>query len=338
MNRSSEKPAKRATLSDVAKAANVSTAVVSYVLNNGPRNVSQASRERVQKAIADLNYRRNTLASALVGGKTNLIGLLVPDASNAFFGEMAREFEREAQSRGYLTMLGNTSNDPAVEGKFVDALSGLHARGVFVTTVNGAEHEDLSCPRVYVHSAPAGAQSPQVLFDDHGGGEIATRHLIEQGYEDIHCLAGATDFGPLGNRRQGWETEMAKAKLPTADRVHYISANRLEATQKIRDILSSDGAPRAIFATTDEQAIATVRAAHEVGLRIPQDLAIVGFDGISEARLGSLRITTIVLPLREFAKKAFDTLDDTPAADRDDVLLSGELLIGETCGGAASLA
>jgi len=332
VNNQADKPSKRATLSDVAKAANVSTAVVSYVLNNGPRNVSPKARERVEKAIADLNYRRNTLASALVGGKTNLIGMLVPDASNAFFSELAREFEREAQARGYLTMLGNTSNDAGVEGKFVDALSGLHARGVFVTSVNDAEHEDLSCPRVYVHSAPEGSQSPQVLFDDIGGGEIATRHLISLGYDNIHCLAGATDFGPLGNRRRGWEAEMRRAGLPTTDRVHYVSSNRLEATHQIREILVSDTPPRAIFATTDEQAIATIRAAHEIELKIPQELAIVGFDGISEARLGNIRVSTIVLPLRELAKRAFDTLDGSLNSDQSAALLPGELWIGETCG------
>lgn len=323
----------RVTLADVAKAAGVSTAVVSYVVNNGPRNVSADSRRKVEAAISTLGYRRNSIASALVGGTTNLIGLLVPDASNLFFSELAREFEREALARGYLTMIGNTSNDSDIELKYISALSDLRAAGVFVVSVNTHADMGQDCPKVYVHSAPSDATQPCVLFDDLQGGRVATKHLLELGYEDILCLAGSSKFGPLGLRRQGWEAEMRAAGLPIKNRVHYVSANRAQAIDDVEQILTSPNPPRAIFATTDEQAIAALRAARLVGLTVPDDLAIVGFDGVAEARLGSVSITTIQLPIRELVLQAFDCLGQSElqtavSAQR----LSGQLVLGDTCG------
>lgn len=322
----------RVTLADVAKAAGVSSAVVSYVVNNGPRNVSVDSRKKVEAAIRKLGYRRNSIASALVGGTTNLIGLLVPDASNLFFSELAREFEREALARGYLTMIGNTSNDVAIESQYISALSDLRAAGAFVVSVNPHADEGQHCPKVYVHSAPNEATQPSVLFNDFEGGRVATKHLIDLGYEDIVCLAGSSKFGPLGFRCKGWEAEMCAAGLSTENRLHYVSADRAQTTADVERILTQPSRPRAIFATTDEQAIAALRAARALGLSVPDDLAIVGFDGVAEARLGTVPITTVALPIRELVLRAFACMDQQePAADGDD-RLSGYLRLGDTCG------
>ena len=320
--------ARRATLTDVAAEAGVSTAVVSYVLNRGPRNVSDAAREAVEAAMAKLNYRRNHIASAMSAGHSNLIGLLVPDLSNPFFAELANEFEKEGRARGFLTMLGNTSHDAAIELDYVRALAGWRARAVFVTSVNEHEIEAEGCPIIYVHSAPPNAMTQAALFDDFGGAVLATNHLIDHGFNDIHCLAGPSDFGPFGRRRRGWESAMCAASLPVAGRVHYVSASRLDAASQIRVLLMGDTCPRAIFATSDEQALAVLRAASEVGKKVPDEIAVIGFDGIAEALLGGTRITTIALPFRQLAIEAFNALDSGTPPD----LLQGILTKGESCG------
>ena len=326
-------PSRRPTLADVARLAGTSTAVVSYVINDGPRPVAADTRLRVESAIEDLGYRRNPIAGALMVGRSNLVGLLVPDSSNAFFGEMSRHIEQEGKARGLLTLLGNTAYDPQVEIEYELAFSDLLPRAIFVTSIDSTIPSRQTSPRIYLHSMPIGSKAPSVVFDDVGGGILATEHLLQHGLEDIHCLTGPDDFGPSGQRMRGWEIAMGSAGISTTGRVHRASFVRLEAEAVVRELLESANPPRAIFATTDEQALATLRAAAVVGLRVPEDLAIVGFDGIREALYGSTRLTTISLPLAELAKRAFEVLstwDDPEAVKRH--VLSGSLVIGETCG------
>lgn len=322
--------ARRPTLADVAKLAGTSTAVVSYVLNDGPRAVAPKTKTRVEGAIAQLGYRRNPLASALMAGHSNLVGLLVPDSSNAFFSELAREFEREGKARGFLTLIGNTAYDPAVELDYERAFADLRPRGIFVTSITGHAESLDGCPRIYVHSAPACAPDPSVLFDDIGGGIAATRHLIDQGHADIHCIAGPDDFGPSGRRERGWGQAMAEAGLATEGRLHRVPFERLGAERALRALLSAPDRPRAVFATTDEQALAALRAAAECRMRAPEDLAIVGFDGIREALHGSARLTTFALPLRDLARRAFEVLDGWTVQNNPSHIIAGALTRGET--------
>jgi LacI family transcriptional regulator len=326
-------PTRRPTLADVATLAGISTAVVSYVINDGPRAVSPATKAKVESAIATLGYRRNPLASALSAGRSNLVGLLVPDSSNAFFSELSRCIETEGRRRGVLTLLGNTAYKRETEVDYENAFSDLRARGIFVTSVGLGSDDVDDCPRIYLHSAPIGSEGPRVLFDDAGGAFDAVDHLIGHGYTDIHCLTGPNDAGPAGRRELGWLSAMEEAKLPTDGRLHRVSYDRFEAESAVQAILSSEHPPRVIFATTDEQALATMRAAAVLGLRVPEDLAVVGFDGIRETLRGSIRMTTVALPLQQLAVTAFDTLDawlDEGIAEHH--VLSGTLVIGDTCG------
>ncbi|UDF33136.1 UNVERIFIED_ORG: LacI family transcriptional regulator (plasmid) [Roseateles sp. XES5] len=317
-------------MADVARLAGTSTAVVSYVLNDGPRRVSSKTRAQVESAIAALNYRRNPLASALMAGASNLIGLIVPDSSNAFFSELSREFEREGKARGYLTLLGNSAYDSAAEEEYERAMSDLRPRGIFVTSINGEPAKLDGCPRIFVHSAPPGVTDPCVVFDDFGGGVEATRHLIDRGYRDIHCVAGPNDFGPSGKRVGGWLHAMNEAGLTTTARLHRVPYERIGAARVARILLSGATPPRALFAATDEQALAILRVAGELGMKVPDDVAIAGFDGIREALDGSVRLTTLSLPFRELAERAFKMLDTWTSGDARSCVISGSLTIGET--------
>lgn len=318
------------TLRDVAARAQVSTAVVSYVLNDGPRNVSPKLKERVQKAISELGYRRNSLASALMTGRSNLVGLLVPDTSNTFFGEMAREIEQEARSRNLLMMLGNTSHDAAIEGEYETSLSTLRARAIFVSSASESAGPLDDVLRIFVHSAPESGDARAIVFDDYGGGQMAARHLLSRGFENVHCLAGHFDFGPFAHRRAGWRSVMLEAGRSVTGKTHKIADNRLEAVAQIRALLSSENRPDAIFTTSDAQALCVLQAARELSVAVPGQLGLVGFDGIEEALQGSPKLTTISVSLRELAKEAFRHMDGAPKEHRKTLPVT--LTPGDTCG------
>lgn len=328
---------RRPTLRDVARLAGTSTAVVSYVVNDGPRAVAPATRERVEAAIRELGYRRNPLAGALSAGHSNLVGLLVPDTANGFFGELSRHIEGEGRARGLLTLLGNTGYDADVSEDYRLAFSDLRPWGILTTHIlEGVEtREDVpgDVPRAYVHSAPPGSAVPSVTFNDFGGAVAMVSHLLGHGFEDIHCLSGVFVGGPAGRREEGWRWAMTDAGVATEGRLHRVSFDRVEAEAQIREVLGGGQRPRAVFATTDEQALAALRAAAVLGLSVPGDLAVVGFDGIREALLGSVRLTTVSLPLDELAVRAFETLSAVSATgSAESVVLEGSLVIGETCG------
>lgn len=325
-------PSHRPTIADVAALAGTSTAVVSYVVNGGPRSVADATKERVERAIAELGYRRNPLAGALSAGSTELIGLIVPDSANAFFSELARHVEGEARERGLLTLLGNTAYSPSAERDYLAAFSDLRPRGILVATISPERAMPVDRPRVFLHSAPDDAE-PRVATDDEAAAAMAVRHLLDDGYTDIHCVTGPSSFGPAGLREAGWRRAMAEAHLDAAGRLHRMSFDRLAAERSLRELLAAGSRPRAIFTTTDEQGIAAVRVASELGLRLPRDLAICGFDGIREALSGSVHLTTVAVPLHGLAVAALDAVDAIRAGEAPHArILPSELRVGETCG------
>ncbi|PPK68540.1 LacI family DNA-binding transcriptional regulator [Actinokineospora auranticolor] len=327
-----KRSARKPTLLDVGRLAGTSTAVVSYVLNGGPRPVSEKTRVKVEEAIQMLGYRRNPLAGALSGGRSNLIGLLVPDTANAFYGELSRCIEAEGRGRGLLTLLGNTGYGSSLGDEYGEAFSELRPRGIFVTTGEAPRGDD-ETPRVFLQWAVPGAGSPNVTFNDHEGARLVVEHLVEHGYTDIACLAGEIEVGPAVGREGGWRRAMADAGLPTAGRLVRSSFDRVAAEQAVKRVLRGRDRPRAIYATTDEQALITIRTATNLGLRVPEDLAVVGFDGIREAVLGGFPLTTVRLPLETFAARAFDALDRVHAGDAPrDAILDGTLSVGVTCG------
>ncbi|WP_347345197.1 LacI family DNA-binding transcriptional regulator [Microbacterium sp.] len=326
-------PPRRPTLADVAARAGTSTAVVSYVVNDGPRAVAPATRERVERAIAELGYRRNALAGALSSGRTDLVGLLVPDSSNAFFGELARHVEGEARRRALLTLLGNTAYDTSTERDYLAAFSDLRPSGILVTSIAPAPGPAPDCPLVYLHSAPRGAEDSAVLLDDEEGAASATRHLLAHGFAEVHCVTGPDDFGPAGRRVAGWRRALREAGRSGEGLLHRVSFVRFEAAAALHAILAGPERPRALFVTTDEQALAAVRVAGELGLRLPTDLAVVGFDGIQEALNGSVRLTTAAAPLATLVSAAFDALAAARAGSAPARrVLRTTLVLGETCG------
>lgn len=309
------------TRDDVARLAGTSTAVVSYVLNDGPRPVASATRARVEAAIAQLNYRPNQLARALRAKRSRVLGLVVPDNSNPFFAELARAVEEEAFAAGYLLLLGNSMQDDTRGAAYVRAFSERQVDGLLVIaagealercSATSAALADVRQPIVLLDRQPAaGPPVTAIVVDNEAGGYAATRHLLDHGHRRIACLAGPSELTPSAERHHGWARAMSEAGLaPDSALLTRSAFNRRAGYVAARELLSCCPRPTALFAASDQQGIGVLRAASELGLRVPADLAIVSFDGIPEAAFTTPGLSTVAQPIVEIGQRGVRLLFD----------------------------
>ncbi|MFE2327854.1 LacI family DNA-binding transcriptional regulator, partial [Streptomyces sp. NPDC059385] len=185
----------KVTRDDVARLAGTSTAVVSYVINNGPRPVAPATRERVLAAIKDLGYRPDRVAQAMASRRTDLIGMIVPDARQPFFAEMAHAVEQAAAERGKMVLVGNSDYRTEREVHYLRAFLGMRVSGLILVSQGMSEQaaseiEAWDARVVLLHERPEAIDDVAVITDDIGGAQMATRHLLEHGHEYVACIGG----------------------------------------------------------------------------------------------------------------------------------------------------
>jgi LacI family transcriptional regulator len=304
-----------ATIREVAESAGVSYATVSHVINN-TRVVSQETRERVLAAMSALNYRPNALARSLRQGKTNTMGLVLPDSANPFFAEISRSIEDEAFKKGYSVFLCNTELDTQRELFYVDVLSKKQVDGIiFVAAGDQADSLDFlvhrNLPVVMIDRDLHNVDVDAVLTDNQLGGFLATRHLIELGHTRIACISGPSSITPGSERIVGYRNALEQAGLVYDEKLilrgDYHARSGLEITQSI---LEMDPRPTAIFALNDLMALGALRAASEAGCSVPADLAIVGYDDLELAQFTNPPLTTIAQPKKEIGVQAVHLLID----------------------------
>jgi LacI family transcriptional regulator len=324
-----------ATIREVAESAGVSYATVSHVINN-TRLVSQETRERVLTAMEALNYRPNTLARSLRQGKTNTIGLVLPDSANPFFAEISRSIEDEAFKKGYSVFLCNTERDTQRELFYVNVLSNKQVDGIiFVAAGDQADSLDFllrqRMPVVMIDRDLPNVEVDAVLTDHQLGGFLATRHLIELGHECIACIAGPSTITPSAERMTGYQRALEQAGLSYDERLiirgDYHAQSGMETTHSI---LKMNPRPTAIFALNDLMALGALRAAAEAGYSVPRDLAVVGYDDLELAQFTNPPLTTIAQPKKEIGSQAVHLLVDRMARKSlppSRVVLAPELII-----------
>ena len=328
------------TIHDVAKKAGVSSATVSHVLNE-TRFVSDELRKRVVDAMGELGYRRNTLASSLRKGRTQTIGLILPDSSNTFFAELGRGIEEAAFSHGYNLILCNSDNDIEKEHLYIDLLTEKQVDGIILDT----EEKDIhslhtiipdTTPIVLIDRDLFNNDYDIVLSDSRQGGCIAAQHLIELGHKNIGCITGPEEMVSSIERLQAFKHSLNEAGLSldpglvTQGDFHpesgYIGAMKL---------LHLKNPPTAIFACNDSMAIGVIRAAVELGLRVPNDLSLIGFDNIELCNYTCPALTTIDQPKINLGQKAIQHLVDRISNHSIPVvreLIPTELIIRESTG------
>ncbi|WP_327736135.1 LacI family transcriptional regulator [Streptomyces nojiriensis] len=310
----------KVTRDDVARLAGTSTAVVSYVINNGPRPVAPATRERVLAAIKELGYRPDRVAQAMASRRTDLIGMIVPDARQPFFAEMAHAVEQAAAERGKMVLVGNSDYRTEREVHYLRAFLGMRVSGLILVSQGMSEQaaseiEAWDARVVLLHERPEAIDDVAVVTDDIGGAQLATRHLLEHGHEYVACIGGIENTpsvgDPVADHVEGWRRAMQEAGRSIEGRLIEAPYNRYDAYTVALEVLARPDRPTAVFCATDDQAIGVLRAARELRIDVPGDLAVAGFDDVKEAALTDPPLTTIASDRPAMARAAVDlVLDD----------------------------
>lgn len=333
------------TIKDVAARAGVSFTTVSHVLN-GTRRVSDPSRQRVERAVAELGYVPSALARSLKTSETHVLGVLVPNITNPFFAELMRGVEDAARGRGYSVFLCNCDDDPARQLGYVRSLLARRVDGLLLansaaeaSTVSGALRQT-PVPTVVVDRTAAGLDADLVRLDHTGGARLATEHLLGLGHRGIACLAGPLAFEVSRARVAGWREALAAAGITPAPgwlvEGPYSPAQGHAATL---GLLAGHPEITAICAGNDLLGIGALRAAAERGVAVPQQLSVIGFDGIELGGFVHPGLTSVGQDIRSIGSRAAAVLIERirRGAARHhgpvrDLVVTPELILRESTG------
>jgi LacI family fructose operon transcriptional repressor len=317
-------------IKDVAAAAGVSTATVSRVLSDHP-HVRSEVRERVLAAVAELEYQPNLLARSFRAQQTNTIGLILSDIRNPFFAGISRAVEDIAYEHGMSVILCNTDENPEREALYLDLMRAEQVPGVIMSSTGQiARLADLNLdvPVVLVDRAFKIGDVDAVLLDNVSAAAELTTHLLERGYRRIAALIGDTDTTGR-ERRRGYEAALREYGLAPLQSLIKIVPPRIDAgcTAAI-ELLQAAQPPDAILAGNSLLTAGALLAIRECNLRIPRDVAVVGFDETLWASLVEPAITTMAQPTHEIGKTATELLLQRiaePQRPARKVILQGEL-------------
>jgi len=322
------------TAKDVAERAGTSTAVVSYVFNDGPRGVAPATRERVLRAATELNYRPNALARALSNGRTASVGLIVPDIANRFFGELARALEESAAERGNILLIGDSGQRIEREREHIAAFVGRRVDSVVVVSVSDdpdlSAFDDAGIPVVALHPLPRGVAASSLSIDYRAAARAATRHLLAHDYRSLALFNGPTESAGSRQHREGFLEAVAEDAPETRVSEYSTRIARAHAAQVALDVLARPSRPRAVYCATDEQAYGVLFACHRLGLRVPDDVAVTGFDGTEHSAYSYPPLTTVRQPVEAMAERAMELL--AHGGDRVRETVAFDLAVRESCG------
>lgn len=295
-----------ATISDVAKQTGLSSATVSRVINNYP-HVSEEKRRLVHEAMEELGYFPNTSARNLRNRKTNLVAVLIPRLTNPFFTSILDGIEKVAEEIGFQLLICQTKSSKKKELDFLTLLKTKQVDGVIFTSIEN----DWSEIKPYTDSGPIilcneyhrDATVPIVRLDQAYGSYLGTRHLIERGYKKIAFCHGSKS-GLSNDRRKGFERALSEAGLPLNQEWVFDNTYTLEDGKRVlEEIMTLMERPTAVFTGGDEVASGILKEAKRYGLKVPEDLAILGFDDQPIASLIEPELTTICQPGEEIGAR-----------------------------------
>ncbi|MGD9734447.1 MAG: LacI family DNA-binding transcriptional regulator [Solirubrobacterales bacterium] len=300
---------KRATVKMVADAAGVSPTTVSRVLNGKSDTLLEETRQRVFEAARQLSYRPNSVAVSLRKQMTLTIGLIVPDIANAYFHQLARGAEDVAVELGYTVVLCNTDRKPEKESMALELLGDKQVDGIIFTGggVDGDAHvserleEDAKVVTIGPHRLPY----PSIGVDDRAAVETAVLHLAEQGCKSIACIGGQPGWLIHQERMNGFEDGLRLANLKLDPELVWLSDMSVEAGwSTVRSALDRGLAFDGVIAFSDYAALSAIQALLERGVRVPEDVAVVGCDDTVFSTLVEPRLSSIAFSAYEFGAQA----------------------------------
>lgn len=334
------------TQEEVAREAGTSTAVVSYVVNNGPRKVSEATRKRVLDAVERLGYRPNAVARSLRSASSTTIGLIAADITNPYCGEVAQAVETSALEHGHSLLLGNAMQNDERQAKHLRTFIEQQVKGIIFVGSSVTNEAFLPAtvaalkgnktPLVFLDRSASQFSGTSIVVDNRGGAFAATTHLLEHGYTDVASFSGPLGLSAVRERQEGWEGALIARGIDPNGQLNFQSSfDRYDAFRVAKMLLATQKRPRAMFVHSDEQAIGILHAAAEARLRVPEDVALVSFDGIREAGIISPGLTTVQQPIARAGSLAVDLLlraKPGEPIERESEMLPVELIIRHSCG------
>jgi LacI family transcriptional regulator len=328
------------TVADVARLAGVGAITVSRVVN-GNGYVSIEKRKRIKAAIKRLGYRPNQAARVLKGHRARMIGLIVPDLSDPFFGMCAAAVEEFAFEHGHMTLIVASQRNAEVEKNEADMMMGQNIAGLVIVPSLPNDRLELlassGIPIVALDRPLEGLIADEVMVDNLGGAQTAVEHLVWHGHRKIACIGYDKDFYSIRQRILGYTNVLKKAELKPA---LYDDISTPEAVGRIiHSWMRAKDRPSAVFSLNNVTTLRILQSLKEVGLKIPDTIAIVGFDDFSLAPLLSPPLTAVRQPAQEMgtqaAKLLFDHIEnaeDNQQRIKIKTILPVEFIIRTSCG------
>ncbi len=341
----------RVSIKDIAKAAGVSHSTVSRSLSDSPL-VKLDTKMRIQRLAREMGYIPDAWARSLVMGQTQTVGVVVTTIADPFIAQVVQGIESTASEHGYSVILASSNSDPSREIAAVEMLRSKRVDGVIVTSSRvGALYQDhlerIGVPVVLLnnHSEQSGRYLFSVTVDNHHGGYIATRHLIELGHRRIAYITGPSNHSSNTGRLSGYHQALSEAGLEFDAALVVPGNGRVEGGEQAW--LALPKAPEqftAAFCYNDMTAIGLLHGARQRQLCVPQDLSVVGFDDIPFAALIHPPLTTIAQPQFEMGRQAMQMAlglmrSQTPTDSQvTDITIQGQLVVRESSGPPRALA
>jgi DNA-binding LacI/PurR family transcriptional regulator len=333
------------TIREVADAAGVSIATVSRVLNNKPHPVGEETRRRILALADELGYRPNLAARSLRTERSSTIGIITDNIDSPHTTMMIRGIQDRVKEEGYICVVISADWDPKNEREAIHDLASRSIDGIiFAETWHRSANEILALsnkPFVFVHRQFPSEHPYSVTPDEVYGARLATGHLLSLGHRRVGYINGPVEFYASADRLQGYREELA------AHRIAYDPALVTRGDWQVEsgyaamvELLAVEPRPTAVFAGNDLMAAGALYAIFDAGLRVPQDIAIVGYDNREIARIFRPSMTTVVLPLYGMGQASAQILLDLlggRAVTGGEVKIRGRLIIRESCGAAPEL-
>ena len=331
---------KRVTIKDIARVANVSYATVSRALSDNPE-ISEATRSRIKKLCHEMGYTPNVMARSLVTRSTNTLGIIVPDVSNPFFSEIVLYMERFAGLHGYSSIICNSWRDLETEKKDLELLFSKQIDGLIFSPFSADSSEFVNdyakkVPTVIVSDNFTGENLSRVRIDNFMGAYNGTRHLISLGHKNITLLGVRDSSLTHKNRKHGFLAASSEYNIESDIVFSTFNSSSIEAGYELskKYFKSHAELPSAVFAINDLGALGVLQAADELGISVPEELSVLGFDNIVFSALPKIMLTTIANPISELCRAAIDLLLNMingSQTEPTDICIMPKLVIRNSC-------
>jgi DNA-binding LacI/PurR family transcriptional regulator len=327
------------SIKDIARLAEVSHSTVSRALHNSPL-VNAETTEKIRKIAVESGYMASAVARSLVNRSTKTVGVVVTTIADPFIGEVVSGIEKVANDRGYSVLLANSDADPEREKRTVRSFGERRVDGILVTASRvgssyGPMLHNMNVPLIFINNQYPGPSSYSVLIDNVPASQAAVEHLIQLGHRRIAYIGDASGYQSETERHQGYERALQQAGIPLRADLVCLGDGKPELGEKMMEqLLGLLEPPTAVFCYNDMTALGALRAARTLGLQVPGDLSVVGFDDLFLSSYTTPALTTVRQPKHAMGTKAMEILlelldGSTPESQ---LIVKGELIIRDSTG------